>query len=165
MRYNHWEVSWTSLRRLTDHEVQRAVEAIARIGCSFANFAVETVERRYVAVRHRCDDEFLLEFGFAQDAPCCSHPHALDRGLVDQGRIVWNWCCTRRRQPETGLVIHKLRQVQGLTGDKLLVWDDDGMSHWSWGSCPLEQSGHDPMTIIDAHLHDAPSAFLQPKAS
>jgi hypothetical protein len=148
---HHWEISWTTLQPLADDEVRRAVLAIARLGCSWPDFDVECVEDAYVAVRHRRDDEFLIEFGFASAAPCCSDPGA-DGGLVSEGQVAWNWCCTGKRQPETGLVIHKLAQVQAIANDKLLIWDDDGHSHWSWGSCPLTQVDLDPMPVVDAHL-------------
>jgi hypothetical protein len=145
------------LRPLADNEIERSVDAIARLGCSFAKFTTEHVPGRYVAVRHREDDEFLLEFGFAENAPCCSLSHAtIDRGLAQGGTIVWNWCCTGRSQPETGLVIRKLREVQAITLDKLLIWDDDGMAHRSWGSCALEESGDDPMAVVDEHLRRLP---------
>ena len=140
--------------------------AVARLGCSLTDFQVETAGGRYVAVRHRQNDELLLEFGFADaapgdrqlDAPGC-------RGLVEGGHIAWNWCRTGRRQPETGLIVHKLRQLQAITGDKLLVWDDDGMSHWSWGSCRLEEADIDPHAVIDAHLKRIPIPQALRKAS
>jgi hypothetical protein len=148
---DHWEISWTTLQPLTRDEVEGAVLAIARLGCSWPDFAVEQVDDRFVSVRHRKDDEFLLEFGFASASPCCGDP-GTDCGLASEGRVGWNWCCTGKRQPETGLVVHKLRQVQAIAGDKLLVWDDDGLCHWSWGSCPLSQVDLDPMAIVDDHL-------------
>lgn len=158
--HSHWEIAWSTLEPLSAEEVQRAVEAIARLGCSLTNFAVEAVDSRYVTVRHRKNDEFLLEFGFAADAPQGPAGSMLSRGLIDaEGAIAWNWCCTSRAQPETGLIIRKWRQVQAIAGDKLLIWDDDGVCHWSWGSCPIEQSGHDPQRVIAAHLRQLPPAL------
>jgi hypothetical protein len=156
----HWEVSWSTLRPLIDEEVERCVAAVSRLGCSLPNLLVETLDGRYVAVRHRENDELLLEFGFADAAPS-AFDAASGRGLIERGQIVWNWCCTGRRQPETGLIVHKFRQLQQITGDKLLVWDDDGMSHWSWGSCRLEEAGVDPHSVIDAHLKHAPPQTLR----
>jgi hypothetical protein len=150
----HWEIAWSTLRPLGEAEVERSVRAIARLGCASQEFIVEAVESRYVAIRHRATDEFLLEFGFAEDAP--GGPalrETIAAGLVNRGHIAWNWCCTARRRPETGLVLFKFRQVQEITGDKLLVWDDDGMCHWSWGSCTLEQAALQPLAVVDAHLH------------
>jgi len=162
----HWEVSWSTLNPLSDEEVERCVAVIARLGCSTTSFVVETSGEGYVAVRHRENDELLLEFGFAAAAP---PGRPLDapggRGLVEGGQIAWNWCCTGRRQPETGLIVHKLRQLQAITGDKLLVWDDDGMSHWSWGSCRLEEADIDPHAVIDAHLKRIPIPQALRKAS
>jgi hypothetical protein len=155
----HWEISWSTIRPLTDSLVEDAVRAFARLGCSTTTLGVETIDSRYVAVHHRKNDEFLLEFGFAEDAP---GPEALRptcaRGLVERGHITWNWCCTGKKQPETGLVILKFRQVQQILRDALFVWDDDGNSHWSWGSCPIEQTGADPLALIDAHLGTARAA-------
>jgi hypothetical protein len=156
---HHWEISWSTIRPLTDSQVEEAVRAFARLGCSTTALAVETIDARYVAVRHRTNEEFLLEFGFAEDAP---GPAALrptcGRGLVENGHIAWNWCCTAKKQPETGLVILKFKQVQQILGDALFVWDDAGKSHWSWGSCPIEQTGTDPLALIDAHLGKARAA-------
>jgi hypothetical protein len=126
---------------------------------------VVTNDNRYVAVRHREDDEFLLEFGFERHAPCSNRLAELCHGLVEDGHVAWNWCCTGSRQPETSLLIHKFRQVQAVVHDKLLVWDDDGFAHWSWGSCPLEKTGLDPMAIVDAHLRHLPYDGLQARAS
>ena len=55
--------------------------------------------------------------------------------------------------------------MQSILDDKMLVWDDDGVSHWSFGSCPLEQTGLDPMAILDAHLKGADLPAWLPKAS
>jgi len=162
----HWEVSWTTLQPLSDDEVERSVAAIARLGCSLPSFAVDTHGDRYVVVRHKTNDELLLEFGFADASPCCTPVReTAGRGLVDGGQIAWNWCCTGKSQPETGLIINKFRQVQSILDDKMLVWDDDGVSHWSFGSCPLEQTGLDPMAILDAHLKGADLPAWLPKAS
>lgn len=148
----HWEIAWTTLRPLTDGEVERSVEALARLGCSTTDFVVEAVENRYVSVRHRKLEECVIEFGLAGDAPRCGR--SFERGLVeDGGHIRWNWCCTGRKQPETGLILRKFSQIQAITGDKLLVWDDDGRCHWSWGACPVEQAGIDPMAVVDGRLH------------
>ena len=65
----HWEVAWTTTRPLADEEVERCVAALAALGCSLPQFDVASVEDRYVAVRHRQNEELLLEFGFASDAP------------------------------------------------------------------------------------------------
>ena len=164
---HHWEISWTTLKPLTPDDVERSVAAIARLGCSTTELAVEAIDERYVAVRHRENDEFLLEFGFAETAPKCNPtPDTHRHGLAEGGHIAWNWCCTAREQPETGLLIRKFRQMQTLTGDKLLVWDDDGLAHWSWGSCPVEQSGLDPMAIVDAHLRELhPAEEFRARAS
>ncbi len=157
---DHWEIAWTSLRPLDADGVEKAVDAIARLGCSSTSFQVEAVAGRYVAVRHRKDEEFLLEFGFAQDAPgALAARCASGRGLVESGHIVWNWCCTSRRQPETGLIVLKFRQVQKLLADNLVVWDDDGNTHWSWGSCPASQANVDPMALVDAHLRGQEQAL------
>ena len=155
---SHWEIAWTTLQPLTPEEVERSVAAIKRLGCSLVDFVVEAVDDRLVAVRHRQNDEFLLEFGFAADAPdgALRRHGAGDHGLVEDGRVAWNWCCTSKRQPETGLLILKWRQVQTIASDKLLVWDDDGLCHWSWGSCSLQQVALDPMTVVDAHLYRHP---------
>jgi hypothetical protein len=151
---SHWEIAWTTLQPLTEDEIERSVGAIKRLGCSLIDFVVEPVDDRFVAVRHRQNDEFLLEFGSAADAPNGTARRVGEgHGLIEDGRVAWNWCCTGRRQPETGLLVLKWRQVQAITGDKLLVWDDDGLCHWSWGSCPLQQVALDPMAIVDAHLH------------
>lgn len=144
----HWEIAWTTLQPLTGEEVARSVEAIGRLACSLPSLTLEASDGSYIAVRHRGNDEFVLEFGHAEAAPCCP----LDHGLVEDGHIVWNWCCTGGRQPETGLVIRKLREIQTICADKLLVWDDDGQCHWSWGSCSLEEAGLDPMAVVDTHL-------------
>lgn len=154
----HWEVSWSTLGPLLDEEVERCVAAIARLGCATTNFIVETLGESYVAVRHRDNDGLLLEFGFAQASP--RRQADVSRGLIENGEIAWNWCCTGRRQPETGLIVYKFRQLQAITGDKLLVWDDDGMSHWSWGSCRLEEADIDPLAVIDAHLKGLPPQAL-----
>lgn len=162
----HWELAWTSLRPLADEEVEGCAAALAGLGCSLPQFDVDFIEGRYVAIRHRENDELLLEFGFAFDAP---GPRNMEgnagRGLVHNGHIAWNWCCTGRRQPETGLIVHKFRQLQAITGDKLLVWDDDGMCHWSWGSCRLEEADIDPFAAVDAHLNHAPLPSILRKAS
>lgn len=151
---HHWEIAWTSLRPLGDEAVRRAVVTISRLGCSWPQFVVDAVEDRYVRVRHRGDDEFVLELGFAADSP--AHPYGGDascRGLVDgDGLIAWNWCCTGRAQPETSLILRKWREVQAILDDNLIVWDDDGMCHWSWGSSTLERAGLDPISIVDSHL-------------
>jgi hypothetical protein len=159
-------VAWTTSRPIADEEVERCVAALAALGCSLPQFDVDSVEDRYVAVRHRQTEELLLEFGFASDSPgTSSAAESARRGLVQDGQIAWNWCCTGRRQPETGLIIHKFRLLQAITGDKLLVWDDDGMCHWSWGSCRLEEAGIDPFAVVDAHLKHAPVPFVLQKAS
>lgn len=162
----HWEVSWSTLAPLSDEEVERCVAAIARLGCSLTDLVVETDGERYVSVRHRRHEGLLLEFGYADAAPA-GRPEGLPggSGLVEDGQIAWNWCRTERRQPETGLIVHKLRQLQTITGDKLLVWDDDGMSHWSWGSCRLEEADIDPHAVIDAHLQHLPLPQPLRKAS
>jgi hypothetical protein len=160
---HHWELAWTTLKPLEDGEVERCVASLARLGCSLPQLQVESTER-YVAVRHQADDEFLVEFGFAPERPA----GILDtpsRGLVRDGHIAWNWCCTNRRQPETGLLIYKFRQLQKITGDKLLVWDDDGTCYWSWGSCRLEEAGIDPDSVVDAHLKHGSPPFTLLKAS
>jgi hypothetical protein len=155
----HWEIAWTTLRPLSEQEVESSVEALARLGCSLTNFVVEAIDNRYVSVRHRTIEECVLEFGFAEDAPCGGRQFG--RGLVeDGGHIRWNWCCTERKQPETGLILRKLSQIQAITGDKLLVWDDDGRAHWSWGACPLEQVGIDPMAVVDGRLHEPAAGRL-----
>jgi hypothetical protein len=149
MRDEHWEISWSTLRPLTDADVGACVTALTRLGCSTTDLKVEAVEDRYVCIRHRRRDEFLLEFGFTSDSPCC---RGMTHGLVEDGEIRWNWCCTGRVQPETGLILRKFAQLQMITGDKLLVWDDDGHCHWSWGSCPLEQADIDPHVVVDVRL-------------
>jgi hypothetical protein len=129
------------------------VSQIGWLGCSLAAFKTEIVEGRYVCVTHRDDPDFRFEFGFAHDAPQPFGPTCRsERGLAHYGEIAWNWCSTGQRQPETDLVLRKLRQVQEICGDKLLVWDDDGQAHWSWGSCPIEQTGLNPERLVDAHL-------------
>lgn len=150
----HWEIAWTTLKPLSDEEVERSVRAIARLGCSSPDFIVEAIGDRYVSVRHAEYDEFQLEFGFAEDA-AGSPPFrdAIGNGLVQSGHIAWNWCCTSNDHALMDLALYKLRQVQEITGDKLLVWDDDGMCHWAWGSCTIAEAGLDPMAIVDAHLH------------
>lgn len=149
----HWEVAWTTLRPLSDEETERSVRAIAKLGCGSPDFIVEAIADRYVMVRHRRIEEFELEFGFAGDAPG-SLPlrEAIGSGLVRDGHIAWNWCCTGKDHGATDLVLYKLRQVQEITGDKLLIWDDNGMCHWSWGSCTLNEAGRDPMAVVDTHL-------------
>jgi hypothetical protein len=159
---HHWEIAWSTLRPLSEDEVERSVRALSRIGCAYPEFAVEDIEGRYVAIRHRNFDEFLLEFGFAPDAPVRA---ASVSGLVEHGHIAWNWCCTERRHPETGLVLYKFRQVQEMTGDKLLVWDDSGMCHWSWGSCTLVEAGLDPAAVVDGHLRGLAAPGSQRLAS
>jgi hypothetical protein len=162
----HWEIAWTTVKPLTDDEISASVDAIGRLGCSLAALTVESIDGRYVAVRHRSNEEFLVEFGYADTAPCCSLMRdSCGHGLVEEGHIPWNWCCTGKSQPETGLVIRKLRQVQSITGDKLLIWDDDGMAHFSWGSCPIEQTGLDPMAVVDSHLRQLAPERVQARAS
>lgn len=142
------------------------MRAIARLGCSSQDFVVEAVEDRYVAVRRRRFDEFLLEFGFAQDAPArapCGD--AIESGLVQHGQIAWNWCCTGKDHALTDLALYKLRQVQEITGDKLLIWDDDGMCHWAWGSCTVAEAGLHPMAAVDAHLRGLVLPALPHRAS
>jgi hypothetical protein len=150
----HWEIAWTTLQPLADEEVERCVLAIARLGCSSPDFIVEARGDRYVSVHHRGSVEFQLEFGFAQDAPGSSpFREAIASGLIQDGHLAWNWCCTDKGHATTGLVLYKLRQVQEITGDKLLVWDDDGMCHWGWGSCTIGEAGLNPLAVVDAHLH------------
>jgi hypothetical protein len=153
---HHWEIAWTTLQPLSEDEVERSVDALAGLGCSLTDFVVEMIDSRYVLVRHRTLDECVVEFGFAADAPHVER--AVGRGLVEDGHIRWNWCCTERKQPETGLILRKFAQIQSITGDKLLVWDDDGRCYWSWGACPLEQAGIDPMAVVDRHLGNARTA-------
>lgn len=161
---HHWELAWTTLKPLTDEEVELCVASLARLGCSLPQLQVESTERR-VSVRHAADDEFLLEFGFA---PELASPGVLDtstQGLVRDGHIAWNWCRTNRREPETGLLIRKFRQLQEITGDKLLVWDDDGVCYWSWGSCRLEEADLEPDSVVDAHLKHTSLPYTLLKAS
>jgi hypothetical protein len=153
----HWEIAWSTLRPLSCDEVAKAVAALARLGCSLPDFAIERTGEHYVAISRRRDDEFFLEFGIQAESGPTSIAGALSRGgLVQDGHISWNWCCTGRRQPETGLIIRKWRQVQALVSDKLLIWDDDGQCHWSWGSCSLSEVAVDPMVVVDAHLKGTP---------
>lgn len=161
---HHWELAWTTLRPLDDGEVERCVASVARLGCSLPQLQVESTDR-YVAVRHPEDDEFLVEFGFPPELGSAAVLDTPARGLVRDGHIAWNWCCTNRRQPETGLLIYKFRQLQEITGDKLLVWDDDGICYWSWGSCRLEEAGIDPDSVVDAHLKHSSLPFTLLKAS
>jgi hypothetical protein len=162
----HWEISWTTLRPLSDEETERSVRAIAKLGCCSPDFVVEALDSRYVAVRHRRFEEFQLEFGFADQATG-SPPfrEAMASGLVQSGHVAWNWCRTGKERTATDLALYKLRQVQEITGDKLLVWDDDGMCHWAWGSCTLAEAGLDPMDIVDAHLRRLSLLPLQRLAS
>ncbi len=148
---DHWEITWTTLRPLLDAEVRRAVRDIARLGGESSRLEVRRIADEHVSLRHRDDGEFFLEFGFASAAPCCSGPCA-EVGLVRDGHIAWNWTSASGRQPDTRLIVQLWRNVQAVAGDKLLVWDDNGLCHWSWGSCPLPQAGLDPMTVVDAHL-------------
>jgi hypothetical protein len=153
----HWEIAWSTLRPLTSDEVEQAVAGIARLGCSMPDLVIERAGERFVVVTHRRDDEFFLEFGMASEAQPGSNVMQISKGgLVEGGHIAWNWCCTGRRQPETGLIIRKWRQIQTLVSDKLLVWDDDGQCHWSWGSCPLADAALDPLAVVDAHLNRTP---------
>jgi hypothetical protein len=155
-----WEVAWTTLEPLTDREVERAVAVTGWLGCSLPDLKSEVIEGRYVCLTHREDPAFAFEFGFAHGAP--DRPSCRpERGLAHYGEIAWNWCRTGRRQPLTDLVLRKLRQVQEVCGDKLLVWDDDGLAHWSWGSCPIEETGFDPERVIDAHLQRLPVEQLR----
>jgi hypothetical protein len=149
---HHWEIAWTTLTPLSEDEVERSVASLTRLGCSMTDFVVEAIDDRYVMVRHRTLDECVLEFGFAEDAPASAR--SFSRGLVEAGHVHWNWCCTERKQPETGLILRKFAEVQSITGNKLLVWDDDGRCHWSWGSCPIEEAGIDPMAVVDGRLRD-----------
>ena len=151
--HRYWEIGWTTLRPLSEEEVEACVRAIAKLGCCSPDFVVEARDSRYVVVCHRRFDEFQLEFGFAEDAPgSLYYRGAIESGLVRNGQIAWNWCCTGKDYATTDLALYKLRQVQEITGDKLLVWDDDGMCHWSWGSCTLTEAGYNPMSLVDAHL-------------
>ncbi len=160
---HRWEIAWITLQPLAEREVRDAVEALTRLPVSLPNLVIDARGTRYVAFRHRRDDAFLLEFGFAEDAP--SGPLPKRHGLVENGRIVWNWCGTSGRQPETRLIVATWRRVQQITADKLLVWDDGGSCHWSWGSCSLEAAGLDPMAVVDAHLRHATLAGDRARAA
>jgi hypothetical protein len=111
-------------------------------------------------VRHQRHRDLLLEFGYPIEGVAQWPSRHLGLGLVRNGSISWNWCGTGRRQPETDLILRKLRQVQEICSDKLLVWDDDGTCHWSWGTCSLEEAGFEPLQEIDRGL-----ASLQPSFS
>jgi hypothetical protein len=158
----HWEISWTTIRPLTARDVEAAVRELSRLACSWPQFAVECLDGRFVAIRHRQDDELVLEFGVGDESQANHQPALSSAGLVLGGHITWNWCCTGKRQPETDLLLHKWRQVQSVVGDKLLIWDDDGTCHWSWGSCTLEQAEIRPYAIVDAHLHTVSRRLGQP---